>query len=168
MAKLNFTSTPLFFPGSSLLLLSQHPYLLPPELYRRMGNGGLWSICNTSSPPWALQGCSSFQGSSTYSCVGSSACCSMESWPDIVLYRLQGTAQLTTVFSTSCRRISAPGPGAPPFLVPRWPWCLRSCFSHFFLSSLSQMLCSFLTYVFTEAPPASLMGSCLTRGSLFS
>lgn len=52
---------------------------------------------------------------------------------------------LTTIFTMESRGISAPVPEALPLAFFHWPWCLRSCFSVFCCSCLSELLCSFFT-----------------------
>lgn len=110
-------------------------------------------------------GNSFLQGISTWSGVGSSTGCNVDTCSDMVLHGLQGDNLHYHGLSMGCRGVSAPVPGAP---LP--PPSLTLVFLGLFLtvfSSLLSLLCGilpFLKCVFPEAPPAWLMSSAVSHG----
>lgn len=98
----------------------------------------------------------------------SSTCCSVDICSDVV-------------FSVGCREIPAPPWSLPkltqaaeeyllqlleyPFLL-HWSWRLHDCFSHFFSSFLTFLhnIFPFLSHIFPEVWPASLMGWAVSCG----
>jgi len=109
------------------------------------------------SLPWA----------STCSSVRSSMGCKWISAPLWTSIDCRRTACLTMVFSTGCRGISAPAPGAPPpppsalTLVSAEWFHILLLFSPLLLPHSLVLFPTLLNYVIPEALPASLMGSAL-------
>jgi len=120
------------------------------------------SPASKPAPEWAPHGVTASFGHPLLWC-GVLHVLQVETCSTVDHHGLQGTACLTMVFSTCCRGISTPAPGAP--LPPSLTLGAAELFLSYSHSSLQLLLhrwfFSLLKYVITEVLPPSPMGSAL-------